>query len=77
MAIVYINTGKLDLTLSIGSLDIFIKMIFYFIHERIWDKISFGRKIQEPPVDHGTNKLKNLENSYLPYIQKFVTILLF
>jgi uncharacterized membrane protein len=35
-------TGDLTLGLSIGSADFFIKIITYYIHERIWYKIPFG-----------------------------------
>ncbi len=35
-------TGNLKLGLSIGSADFFIKIITYYIHERIWYKIPFG-----------------------------------
>lgn len=34
--------GDLKLGLSIGSADFFIKIITYYIHERIWYKIPFG-----------------------------------
>jgi uncharacterized membrane protein len=35
-------TGNLTLGISIGSADFFIKIITYYIHERIWYKIPFG-----------------------------------
>ena len=35
-------TGNAALGLSIGSADFFIKIITYYIHERIWYKIPFG-----------------------------------
>jgi len=36
-------TGKLDLALAIGGVEVFTKMILYYFHERIWNKIKFGR----------------------------------
>ncbi len=28
---------------SIGSIEVITKMILYYFHERIWNKLSFGR----------------------------------
>ena len=43
MAIVFVITGKLKLTFVIGGIDIFIKMILYYLHERLWNKIYWGK----------------------------------
>jgi len=43
MAIVFIFTGKWVLTLGIGAVDVVTKLIFYYLHERIWNYIKFGR----------------------------------
>jgi len=40
----YVVTGKIKLGLSIGVADFFIKIGTYFIHERIWYRINFGKK---------------------------------
>lgn len=47
MMISYLLTGKLNIALSIGSIEIFTKMILYFFHERIWNFISWGRRKEE------------------------------
>lgn len=39
----YIITGKPGLALSIGGVEVFTKMALYYLHERTWNKISFGR----------------------------------
>jgi uncharacterized membrane protein len=39
MIISYIITGKLTVAISIGSVEVFTKMILYFFHERIWAHI--------------------------------------
>ncbi|MBW8334768.1 MAG: DUF2061 domain-containing protein [Prolixibacteraceae bacterium] len=36
-------TGKLDLALAIGGVEVFTKMILYYLHERTWNRIKFGR----------------------------------
>ena len=45
MALVYALTGQLELMVGVGLLDLTLKLIFYFLHERAWDMIRFGRTI--------------------------------
>jgi len=40
----YFITGNLKMAASIGSIELFTKMILYYYHERLWNKISFGKK---------------------------------
>jgi len=42
--LVFIFTGQFALALTIGLLEVFAKMGLYFFHERLWQKISFGKK---------------------------------
>jgi uncharacterized membrane protein len=37
-------TGKIDLAVTIVSIEVMIKIIVYFFHERIWSKIRWGIK---------------------------------
>ena len=39
MIISYFITGKLSVALSIGSVEVFTKMILYYFHERLWAHI--------------------------------------
>jgi len=39
----WIITGKLTLAFSIGAVELFTKMILYFFHERLWNKINWGK----------------------------------
>jgi uncharacterized membrane protein len=39
MVISYIITGKVSVALSIGSIEVFTKMILYYFHERLWAHI--------------------------------------
>lgn len=43
----YFITGNLAMAASIGSIELFTKMVLYYFHERAWNKISFGKE-QEP-----------------------------
>lgn len=36
-------TGEIETAMAIGSLELLTKMLLYFGHERIWNKINFGR----------------------------------
>lgn len=45
--IFYLLTGNVSLSLGAGFLDTVVKIGIYFIHERIWNNISFGRP--KPP----------------------------
>lgn len=37
-------TGDLTLAGTIGIFDIISKLIIYYAHERVWNKMSWGRK---------------------------------
>ncbi|OBY67853.1 hypothetical protein LPB301_00730 [Polaribacter reichenbachii] len=39
----YILTGKIALAASIASVDFLTKLILYFFHERVWNKIKWGK----------------------------------
>lgn len=41
--LVLLFTGNLELSLQFGLVEVFVKMLFYYIHERLWYKHSkFG-----------------------------------
>jgi uncharacterized membrane protein len=37
-------TGKLDMAAAIVSIEVVVKIVIYFFHERIWSKIKWGMK---------------------------------
>ena len=43
MFISFLITGKLKFAISIGLVELITKTFLYFVHERIWNKIKFGR----------------------------------
>ncbi len=43
LLISYLLTGKVVLAASIASIDFVTKMFLYFFHERIWNKIGWGK----------------------------------
>lgn len=42
--IAYWITGKMGWALSIGGIELFTKIFLYYLHERIWDRVAFGRR---------------------------------
>ena len=47
IGVAYALTGRGDLAASIGLVDTAVKLLAYYVHERVWLKISFGRR--KPP----------------------------
>ena len=45
--LVYIFTGQIDTAIEVGLLEMVAKMLFYYLHERGWDNLKFG-KIEIP-----------------------------
>jgi uncharacterized membrane protein len=39
----FLVTGRIRLALSIGFVELFTKIGLYYLHERIWGKIVWGR----------------------------------
>ena len=42
--IVFVFTGEVALAITVGFLEVFAKMALYFVHERFWQKIHFGKR---------------------------------
>ncbi len=43
LVVSYFLTGKITLAASIASVDFLTKLVLYFFHERIWNKIKWGK----------------------------------
>lgn len=48
--IVFLFTGDFLLSLSVGGVEVIAKLVLYFMHERLWNRIRFGKKEIEPFV---------------------------
>ena len=46
--IVYIFFGRLDLAIAAGMIETVLKIALYWAHERIWQKLRWGKKKIEP-----------------------------
>ncbi len=42
--VVYLFTREVALSLGIGFTDAAVKILVYYAHERIWERINFGRR---------------------------------
>jgi uncharacterized membrane protein len=45
--IVFVFSGNITVSAGVGALDVVVKMGLYYLHERLWNHIGFGR--QKPP----------------------------
>lgn len=43
LVVSYFVTGKILLAASIASVDFLTKLVLYFFHERVWNKIKWGK----------------------------------
>ncbi len=43
LLVTYLFTKKIDITIIIGISDIIANLILYIIHERVWERVSWGR----------------------------------
>ncbi len=37
--VVFVMSGRIDLSLKVGALDLVLKLLLYYFHEVVWDKI--------------------------------------
>lgn len=48
--IVLVLTGRTEVALAAGGLDVLAKIVLDYVHERVWGRLSFGRREQRPTV---------------------------
>ena len=49
LIISFLITGKLKWALTISGVELFTKIFLYYVHERVWIKIPFGRVKETGP----------------------------
>ena len=52
LSIAYLITGSLTTASIIGGLEFFVKMLLYYLHERLWNRIHIGVEPDRPPPDY-------------------------
>ena len=50
VAILYSVTGDVALAAGIGVIDVIVKFIIYYVHERVWCNIHWGLQTIEVPI---------------------------
>lgn len=45
MALAYAATGDLKIAGAIGVADVIIKLFFYYVHERAWGHVEWGKAV--------------------------------
>ncbi len=43
----FLVTGRIKPAISIGFIELFTEIRLYYLHERLWNKIRFGRMKEE------------------------------
>ncbi len=44
----WVVVGNLNFAVTIGGVELFTKMVLYYLHERVWNKSNFGREKVTP-----------------------------
>lgn len=47
----FLIVGNFKFALSIGGVELFTKMVLYYLHERMWNRIKLG-KVEVKPIDY-------------------------
>lgn len=42
--IVFVFSGNLKVSAGVGALDVVTKLALYYLHERVWNHIGYGRE---------------------------------
>jgi uncharacterized membrane protein len=50
--IVFAFSGNAKVSLGVGALDVVTKLALYYLHERVWNHIPFGREKAPPQPDY-------------------------
>ncbi len=45
----YVVTGRIGLAASISAVEVFTKLMLYYLHERVWNKVKLGKEDMPDP----------------------------
>jgi adenylylsulfate kinase len=63
MLIVYFYTGEFNLMIGVGFYDVILKLVIYFLHERVWISIRYGRDLVDRELTIALSGLVNFEDT--------------
>ncbi|UCF58413.1 MAG: DUF2061 domain-containing protein [Candidatus Bathyarchaeota archaeon] len=46
--LVFLFTGNIVVSTSVGALEFLVKTVIYYLHERVWNLSNFGREKSHP-----------------------------
>jgi uncharacterized membrane protein len=49
LLIVYLFTGSVVISAGVCVIEMVVKTLIYYVHERVWDKTNYGRKMVNLP----------------------------
>jgi uncharacterized membrane protein len=44
ISIAFFFTGSVEISLGIGSIEALLKLVFYYLHEKAWDRVEIVTK---------------------------------
>lgn len=56
LTIVYLITHKIEMTIGIVVLSNSVSIVLYYLHERAWNRVHFGRRIVKERKDDFINQ---------------------
>jgi uncharacterized membrane protein len=69
----YIITGKPGNAFAISGIEVFTKIFLYYFHERLWNRLSFGRKLTTTELVAVSTEVEAPNKPYyLPSILEFL-----
>jgi uncharacterized membrane protein len=55
----FLVTRKFKFAFAISGVEVFTKIFLFYFHERIWNRINFGRKIPGPANEQAVVYVEN------------------
>jgi uncharacterized membrane protein len=49
--LVYIFTGKVEVAMAVGGIEVVAKLALYYLHERLWSSVEWGMRGPEDAGD--------------------------
>ena len=50
--LVFLFTRELVLSLAVGGVEFVSKIGLFWLHERVWDRLQYGKQMAGSPTDH-------------------------
>lgn len=56
VACAWLLTRRVDLVVILGVIELVIKPIFYYLHERVWNQADYGRSVKQQELEEMMDK---------------------